>query len=67
MTENIFSVLTPLQIGLIIFLALFDLIFKAIGLWHSAKNEQKTWFIFIFLLNTAGILPLIYLKFFQKK
>lgn len=45
----------------------WDFVWKAIGLWHAARNNHKFWFVFILFLNTAGILPIIYLKFFQKK
>jgi len=54
----------PQIIGLLI---IWDLIFKGFGLWHSAQNRQKNWFIAILVLNTMGILPIIYLKFFQNK
>lgn len=44
-----------------------DIIGKGFGLWHAAKYSQRNWFIAMLVLNTAGILPVIYLKFFQKK
>lgn len=46
---------------------IWEAIWKLIGLWHSAKNNQIIWFILIGILNTLGILPIIYLLFFQKK
>jgi len=48
-------------------LIIWDAVWKGIALWKSAKNNQLKWFIAIFLLNTVGILPIVYLKFFQKK
>lgn len=51
-----------------IFLLLaWTLVWKGIALWKSARNKQKYWFIALFILNTAGILPIIYLAFFKKK
>jgi methionyl-tRNA synthetase len=47
-------------------LAIWDMIWKGIALWKAGKNSQLNWFIAIFILNTAGILPIIYIKFFQK-
>ncbi len=42
-------------------LAMWELIWKGFGLWYSARNRNTAWFIFILILNTAGILPIIYL------
>jgi hypothetical protein len=50
---------------LIPFLVL-ELIFKGIALWKASKNNQKYWFVGLLMLNTAGLVPLLYLKFFQK-
>ncbi len=48
-------------------LVMWEVIWKGIALWKSGKNDQLGWFIAIFILNTAGILPIIYMMFFQKK
>jgi hypothetical protein len=46
---------------------LWTLIWKGIGLWKSGRNNQLPWFIAMLVLNTAGILPIIYLVWFQRK
>jgi len=51
---------------LLIPLLIWEVIWKAIGMWKSARNNQLAWFIFILIINSAGILPIIYLIFFQK-
>lgn len=48
-------------------LVVWDLGAKAVGMWYAIKNNQRNWFIAVFILNTVGILPIVYLKFFQKK
>ncbi len=48
-------------------LIIWEIIWKLIGLWKSAKNNQLIWFISIGLLNTLGILPIIYILIFQRK
>ena len=53
--------LTPALISLIVVLVAWELIWKGIALWYSARNKHKAWFIFILILNTLGILPIIYL------
>lgn len=40
---------------------IIDIILKGIALWKSARNGQKWWFIFLLIINSVGILPLIYL------
>ncbi len=42
-------------------LVLLDLILKGFALWRSARNNQIYWFIALLIVNSMGILPLIYL------
>lgn len=46
---------------------IWELTWKGVALWKAARHEQKKWFIALFLINSIGILPIVYLKFFQKK
>jgi len=48
-------------------LGIWELIWKGIALWRCGRNNQPDWFIAILVLNTMGILPIVYLKFYQKK
>ena len=50
-----------------IVIALWEMVWKGLAMWKSAKNNQKYWFIAVFVFNTVGLLPLLYLYFFQKK
>ena len=52
----------------LLFIALFiwSLIWKGIALWKSAKNNQRNWFIVLLVLNTLGILEIIYIFHFSK-
>lgn len=47
-------------------IAIWEGVWKLIGLWKAGRNKQLAWFICIGVLNTAGILPIVYLLFFQK-
>ncbi|MEK7632908.1 MAG: DUF5652 family protein [Patescibacteria group bacterium] len=42
-------------------LIVWSFIWKGLALWHSAKRKEPWWFIAILLVNTAGILEIIYL------
>ncbi|OYT31731.1 hypothetical protein B6U93_03080 [Candidatus Woesearchaeota archaeon ex4484_78] len=51
----------------IILLSIWTMIWKGIALWKAGRNNQLAWFLAMFIFNTAGILPIIYLAGFQKK
>ena len=57
----------PVLITLIVIVGLWDAVWKVIGLWKSARNNQLAWFICLLVFNTAGILPIVYIVWFQKK
>ena len=50
----------------LVLLAVWDGVWKCIGMWKSARNNQLAWFICIAIFNTVGILPIIYLLWCQK-
>jgi len=58
--------LSPQFLFLIIILMLWEAIWKAIALWKAGRNNQIAWFVCIFIFNTIGILPIIYIFFFRK-
>ena len=39
---------------------------KGFALWKSARNNQLYWFIALLVINTAGILEILYIWLFQK-
>ena len=45
----------------------FAIALKGYALWHAAKRNEKWWFIALLIINTVGILELIYLLFVVKK
>jgi hypothetical protein len=51
---------------LVIFLVLWGGVWKAIALWKAARNNALAWFIVFCVLNTAGILEIIYIFAFAK-
>lgn len=42
-------------------LLLADLVLRGLALYRSARKDQKIWFVALLLVNSLGILPLIYL------
>ena len=45
----------------------WELVWKAIALWKAAKLNHKIWFVVMLVVNTVGIIPIIYLIFTRKK
>lgn len=45
----------------------WSLAWKGVALWKSARRESKPWFVAILLINTLGILDIIYVMLFSKK
>ncbi len=48
-------------------LIIWTIIWKGLALWHAARNRQTVWYIVLLIVNTVGILEIIYLAFFRKK
>lgn len=57
-----------IQNQLLILLALaWVLPWKGIALWRAARNDQKSWFWFVLVVNTLGLLEILYIFVFAKK
>jgi len=50
----------------LIILAVIWTILKGYALWHAARNGQKGWFVALLVINTLGILEIVYLIWFRK-
>jgi len=55
-----------LLICLVIPLIIWDGVWKLIALWKSARNDQLPRFICLAIFNPAGVLPILYIRCFQK-
>lgn len=41
--------------------AMWELIWKGLALWRAAIRHQSGWYIVMLVINTVGILPIVYL------
>lgn len=48
-------------VWLIGLLAAWELVWKGIALWKAARAEDKAWYVIMLIVNTVGILPIIYI------
>jgi hypothetical protein len=60
-----FGVLT---VGILFFvLVVWTIAWKGMALWKAAREGHKGWFIALLIINTAGILEILYIYIFSKK
>lgn len=48
-------------------IAVWTIIIKGYALWTAARSGQKWWFVALLVINTIGILEIIYLIWFSLK
>lgn len=59
--------LTLTQTLLLLLAILWSLFWKGLALWRSARQSQRNWFVALLVVNTLGILEIIFLAFFAKE
>ena len=52
---------------LLVLLLAWTIAWKGLALWRAAKNDSKVWFVVLLLVNTLGILEILYLYVFGKE
>ncbi|MDD4606827.1 MAG: DUF5652 family protein [Patescibacteria group bacterium] len=61
------SVLTPAQLIILLLILMWSMVWKGLALWRSARNNHQVWFVILLLVNTVGILEIIYLILIDKQ
>ncbi|MBX4206315.1 DUF5652 family protein [Candidatus Parcubacteria bacterium] len=59
--------LTGLPLLAIVLVVLWSLVWKGFALWRAAELRQKWWFIALLIVNTLGLLEIIYLFFVARR
>lgn len=62
-TPQMMSIFVPL----ILVVVLWTVVLKGYSLWYAARNSQKWWFIALLVVNTMGILEIVYLIWYRPK
>ena len=47
-------------------IVLWSLIWKGLALWKAARKGENVWFIALLIVNTLGILEILYIYAFSK-
>ena len=50
-----------------VLLMIWTLYWKGAALWYASRNKEKVWFAVLLLINTLGILEIIYLLALRKQ
>jgi hypothetical protein len=45
---------------------LWSVFWKGLALWNASRNKQKYWFSVLLVVNTIGVLEILYLGFFKR-
>ena len=45
----------------------WEMAWKGVALWRAGRNSDLAWFVVLFIFNTLGILPIIYIFAFSRK
>ncbi len=60
------GVSTNMAIAIILIISVWTIIWKGLALWKSARKTQMAWFIILLVVNTIGILEILYIYIFSK-
>lgn len=63
--DNLFSIFAGFG-SILILLFIWSAVWKGIALWKSARLNHLGWFIAFMIVNTAGILEILYIYIFSK-
>ncbi len=48
-------------------LLIWSIVWKGLALWQAARRRDKVWFVVLLVVNTVGVLEILYLYVFSKK
>ncbi len=57
----------PWMAAIIVILVIWTIPWKGWALWTAARRGGKIWFIALLIINTMGILDILYIFIFSKK
>ena len=49
--------------GMLVVFVVWTLVWKGLALWRAARAGQPGWFVAMLIINTAGLLEIVYLVF----
>ncbi|MFC1937860.1 DUF5652 family protein [Chloroflexota bacterium] len=65
--EREMEMITGMTWLLISLAVVWSMAWKGIALWQASRNSHLVWYIVMFIINTLGILEIIYIFAFSRK
>ncbi len=63
---NEIALILGVSLPVLIIAMIWSLVWKALALWKSARKNSVVWFIILLIINTLGILEILYLFVFSE-
>lgn len=63
---NYLGISVGVVIVILTIVSIWSLVWKGLALWKSSKKDHKIWFIVLLVVNTVGILEILYIYVFSK-
>ena len=60
------ATLSTAAIVTLLLVSIWSLVWKGIALWKAGRKDQPIWFIVMLVVNTVGILEILYIFIFSK-
>lgn len=61
-----YSFLSEINPVILAIALVWSLIWKGLALWKAAKRNSKPWFVALLVINTLGILEILYIYLFSE-
>jgi hypothetical protein len=65
--ESLHWPITPQQKLAVALIIIWTLIWKGIAMWKAARAGSKVWYVVLMVVNTVGILEMIYIFWISKR
>lgn len=64
--EDFVAWYSAFPVWLIFLISAWSLVWKGLALWKSSKLNKPVWFVVLLVVNTVGLLEILYLFVFSK-
>ena len=55
-----------ISLWLLLIILIWSMVWKLLALWKSSRKNQPVWFVLLFVVNTIGILEILYIYVFSE-